>query len=66
MIFKEISNLCVITVALVSAKVSWKLVTSEGDLIAWLGNSFGWKSLPNQPWETFLGIEFYLKNLVLT
>lgn len=43
MIFKKISNLCVITVALVSTKVSCKLVTSEGDLIAWLGNSFGWE-----------------------
>lgn len=57
MIFKKIANPCVKIVAMVSTKVSCKLVTSEGDLIAWLGNYFGWESLPNQPWETFLEME---------
>ena len=41
-----------------STNVSWKLVTSESDLIAWLGNSFGWKSSPNQTCEDFLEMEF--------
>lgn len=41
-----------------STKVSWKLVTSESDLIAWLGNSFGWESSSNQTCEAFLELEF--------
>ena len=44
--------------SLASTKVSWKLVTFESDLIVWLGNSFGWKSSPNQTCEDFLEMEF--------
>lgn len=36
-----------------STKVSWKLLTSKGDLIGWPGNYFAWGFLFNQPYEIF-------------
>lgn len=50
---KTKSNARIITVSPASAKVSWKLLTSKGDLIGWPGNYFAWGFLFNQPYEIF-------------
>lgn len=58
---KTKSNARVITVSPASAKVSWKLLTSKGDLIGWPGNYFAWGFLFNQPYEIFFSLRLNLR-----